>query len=300
MLFDTVSIGSATLDIFLRADSFDASQKGGKDYLCIEEGSKHNVDEFAMQSGGGATNTAVGWARLGLRAAVIAELGRDMAAEVIQKELAGEKVDLSLLVKEKSEQTAISALLISGDGSRTAITARGASNLLTVEDVPWDKLQANWIHISSVGNDELILRAAAHCRQKRIRFSWNPGGRELASIESGKLHLTEVRPTLFYLNEEEAARILKAGYQLEQGGEIVIVTNGRHGGRWYEHGKWYEFNARETKVVQETGAGDAFLTGVVAGYLHDRRTLEAIEWGKKEAASVVSQMGAKTGLLRSL
>ncbi len=300
MLFDTISIGSATLDIFLRADSFAVNEKSGKEFIYIEEGAKHNVDEFALQSGGGGSNTAVGWARLGLRAALIAEVGKDLAASVIQQELEREKVDLSLLVKEKSEHTAVSVLLISGDGGRTAITARGAANLLTASDIDWEKLHTNWLHLSSLGNNELIVRAAAHCREHRIRFSWNPGGRELAELESGALHLNEVRPTLFYLNEDEAVRLTKAGYQLEQGGEIVIVTNGKKGGRWYEHGQWFEFNARETKVVQETGAGDAFLTGVVAGYLHDRRTIEAIEWGKLEAASVVQYMGAKTGLLRSL
>lgn len=299
-MFDTLSIGSATLDIFLRADSFQASRRGGTEYLLIEEGSKHDVGDFSMQSGGGATNTAVGWSRLGLRAGVIAEMGKDMAAEAVRRELENEKVDLSFIVQEKTEQTAVSVLLISADGGRTAITARGAANMLTVGDIDWARVQANWLHISSVGNLPVIKRAAKHCRDQRIRFSWNPGGKELASIEKGDLHVTEVRPTLFCVNEEEAQRVEKAGYKLEQCGEIVIVTNGRHGGRWYEHGRWYEYGSETTKVVQETGAGDAFLTGVIAGYLHDRRTIEAVEWGKREAMSVVQHMGAKTGLLRSL
>lgn len=298
-MLDTLSIGSATLDIFLRADSFNTSQRSGSDFLLIEEGSKHDVSEFAMQSGGGATNTAVGWSRLGLRAGVIAELGKDMAADVVLRELEKENVDLSFVVQEKNEQTAVSVLLISADGSRTAITARGAASMLTVGDVDWQKVQAHWLHISSIGNLPVIKRAAQHCRDRRIRFSWNPGGKELKAIEDGSLHVTEIRPNLFYVNEEEAQRVEKAGYKLEQCGEIVIVTNGRHGGRWYEHGRWFEFSVEKVKVVQETGAGDAFLTGVVAGYLHDRRTVQAIEWGKREAQSVVQSMGAKTGLLRS-
>ncbi len=299
-MFDTISIGSATLDIFLRADMFQAGERGGKDYLLIEEGSKSDVRDFAMQSGGGGTNTAVGWARLGFKAAVIAETGQDLAAEVVRRELEQEKVDLSFLVQEKSENTAVSVLLISGDGSRTALTARGAASMLTVEDVDWDRVQAHWLHLSAIGDNQLIARAARHCHEHRLRFSWNPGSKELVAIASGALHITEVRPTVFYVNQEEAERVQQAGYTLEQCGEIVIVTNGRQGGRWFEHGRWFEYPAREVKAVQETGAGDAFLTGLVAGYLHDRRTVEAIEWGKREAASVVQHMGAKTGLLRSL
>lgn len=298
-MFDTISIGSATLDLFFKSKDFELStDDAGVQKLSLVYGSKLSVDHFAMQSGGGGTNTAVGFARMGFRASVIAEVGQDMAAESIIQELKKENVDTQLLVQEHAEETGISALLIAADGGRSVVTARGAAQMLTVDDVPFDTLDAHWIHLSSVGNLELIKKVAQFCKKKRIRMSWNPGGSELKMIEEGTLHLHEVFPTVFCVNDEEAAQIEAAGYDLTTAGGLVIVTTGNKGGRYYEHGKWQTFAPADVEVVQATGAGDAFITGVASAYLYDRRTEEAIQWGVKNAGSVIQHMGAKTGLLK--
>ncbi len=300
-MFDTISIGSATLDVFLKSNEFTVrSDADGEEYLQLLHGSKMNADDFALQSGGGATNTAVGLARLGHRSTVVAELGSDLPAKIIITELQDEGVDTSFLIQEKDESTAISALLIDSSGDRSVVTARGAAYMLTVKDIPFEKLQAHWIHISSIGNTEVVQRLAEHCPRNTIRFSWNPGGKELADLEEGRLHLSEISPTVLLLNEEEAERLTNAGYQLETGGETIVITEGDRGGRYYEHGQWQRFDPQPTKMVQATGAGDAFASGLISAYLHDRLTKEAVIWGAKNAASVVQSMGAKTGLRSSL
>lgn len=303
-MFDTISVGSATLDIFLKSNNFNLVDEvagiTAEKALCMPYGDKLNVDDFAMQSGGGATNTAVAFARLGFKSAVICEMGWDLPAQVILQELQAEKVDVSMMVQEDEERTAISALLVAGEGGRSIVTARGASKMLTVQDVNFDRLQANWIHISSLGNVELVKRLADHCKKQRIRFSWNPGGAELTSMAEGELHLHEIYPTLFMVNEIEAGQLTEAGYDLETAGSTVVVTNGPEGGRFYEKHKWQKYASEPVKVVQETGAGDAFTSGMVTAYLHDRLTSEAIVWGKAQASSVIQHMGAKTGLKNEL
>lgn len=297
-LFDAITVGSATLDLFLKSNEFTvAPDDQGVEQLSLRYGTKLNVEEFAMQSGGGATNVAVGLRRLGFTTAVIAEIGKDLPARAILDELKNEQVDTSFLVQEHDEKTAISALLIAADGDRSVVTARGAAQMLTVEDIPFSQLNCQWLHMSSIGNTPVVLELARYCKQHRIQFSWNPGGAELKTLEDGSLHLHEIFPTVLCVNAEEAERISAAGYDLETGGNTVIVTNGRKGGRYFEHGKWTEFAAQSSQVVQVTGAGDAFITGVIAAYLSNRLTPEAIRWGAANAASVVQHMGAKTGLL---
>ena len=300
-MFDTISIGSATLDVFLKSNEFSVhTDESGEEYLQLLYGSKMDADDFALQSGGGATNTAVGLARLGLRSSVLAEIGTDLPGKIVVTELEEEGVDTSLLVREADEHTAISALLIDSTGDRSVVTARGAAYMLTESDLPLESLQANWIHISSVGSIGVVQKVAAHCKKKRIRFSWNPGSGELQAFEDGQLHLSEIYPTVLFLNAEEAESIVNAGHDLETGGTTVVITEGKDGGKFYEHGKWTRFRSVETKMVQATGAGDAFATGVIAAYLHDRLSSEAMRWGAQNSASVVSKMGAKTGLLRTL
>lgn len=299
-MFDTISVGSATLDLFMKSKQFSLVPNvfDGDEGLCLHYGSKLDVDDFFMQSGGGATNTAVGFARLGLRAAVIAEIGKDAAGMVVKQELETAGVDLQFLVQEKSEQTGVSALLIAAEGGRSVVTARGAARMLTPEDIPYAQLMCNWMHLSSIGNLDVVRTLAIHNQRHRQRFSWNPGGAELAWMESGELHPTEVAPTVFCVNAEEMQRLVNAGYERETLGEVVIVTDGSRGGQYFADGKWTSYAPSPVAALQETGAGDAFITGVAAAFLHDRLVDEAVAWGVANAASVVQHMGAKTGLLR--
>ena len=110
-MLDVVAIGSATLDIFLKSDQFTIDKHENGIYLCEKYEGKIEAQELVMVSGGGATNTAVSYARKGLSAAPIIELGRDPAAEMILLDLAREKVDLSLVVQEPDETTAVSVIL---------------------------------------------------------------------------------------------------------------------------------------------------------------------------------------------
>src|SRR3989338_1478055 len=111
-----------------------------------------------MVSGGGATNAAVSYSRKGFSAAPIIELGRDPAAEMILLELAREKIDLSLVIQEPEETTAVSVILLSGQGGNSIVTFRGASRRLTASDISFDKLgmilkPGGWVHLTIISAD---------------------------------------------------------------------------------------------------------------------------------------------------
>jgi sugar/nucleoside kinase (ribokinase family) len=81
------------------------------------------------------------------------------------------------------------------------------------------------------------------------------------------------------------------------GPHYVVITDGRHGGRVSYEGKTFWYEPKWVEAVEETGAGDGFGSGMVAALMMGKPIEEAVEWGKKQAASVVSFMGAKKGLL---
>lgn len=51
------------------------------------------------------------------------------------------------------------------------------------------------------------------------------------------------------------------------------------------------------KSVDDTGAGDAFVAGVVAGLLQEKKMEEVLKMGLANGGSVVTKLGAKDGLL---
>jgi ribokinase len=314
-MLDVVTIGSATLDIFLKSDQFTIDRHQNGIYLCQKYEGKIEAQELVMVSGGGATNAAVSYARKGLAAAPIIELGRDPAAEMILLDLAREKVDLSLVIQESEETTAVSVILLSGKGGNSIVTFRGASRRLTASDIPFDKLgmmlkPGGWIHLTSVGGDmELVEKVLAWGKEKNRKVFWNPGTAEIAQMQKGPTLPRQgwTFPNMLQLNRQETSEffgikftdedIWKAEHCPAPPETILIITDGARGGRVCHQGNCTWYKGIKTKMVDSTGAGDAFGSGFVAALMLAKDIPEAVEWGRKQAAGVVEHIGAKAGLL---
>jgi ribokinase len=302
-MFQVITIGAATLDVFFRSMTLEVSGEGDNRKLSLPWNSKLEADDVTISSGGAATNVAAGLARLGFQTGCVAEIGMDFAGQVILRDLEREGVDYTLLIQEKSEETGISGLLIAKDGSRTALVHRGAARMLTVEDLPGRAFETNWIHLSSVGNQEVITEIFAKAKEKGTRLSWNPGNWEIEQLHAGVFKPDWSAVTLFLVNKEEMTALSGTeftGTQPFVGPQTTVVTNGSEGGWYSTPTGWTSFASESVESVQETGAGDAFATGCIAGMLMNKNIDQSIEFGKKEASSVIRSMGAKTGLLRQM
>src|SRR3989339_1496172 len=80
-LYDVVTIGSATQDVFLVSDEIElVKSKRFRTGVaeCVSLGSKIEVDKLFISSGGGATNAAATFASLGFRTACLAKVGEDL------------------------------------------------------------------------------------------------------------------------------------------------------------------------------------------------------------------------------
>lgn len=312
IMADVVCVGSATWDIFLKSDQFTIDRHERGVYLCEKYEGKIEAQELVMVSGGGATNAAVSYARKGLRVAVIIEMGKDVAAELILADLAKEQVDTSLVIQEDDETTAVSVILLAGKGGNSIVTYRGASRMLTVDDIPWDRLGlvlgvGGWVHLTSVGGDmELVEQIISWARENRRRVYWNPGGEEIRKVQSSKFKIQSY-PDVLQLNREEASNFFGVEFIDDQVWRsehcptppetLLVITDGARGGRVCHKGECFWYEGIKTTTVDSTGAGDAFGSGVVAAHLRGKDVPEAIEWGRKQAAAVVGHIGAKAGLL---
>src|SRR5260221_3100232 len=112
-MHDVLTIGSATVDMFMKSKDFDLEPTDEGVLLWQEYGGKLDIDTFEVQSGGAGTNVAVGLQRLGFQTAAVVEIGKDMFGQMVWDDLKREHVDTSFVVAEKSEHTAVSVLLIS-------------------------------------------------------------------------------------------------------------------------------------------------------------------------------------------
>lgn len=299
-MYDVITIGAATVDIFLKSPQFHLQPTDDEGLLlCQKYGDKIDIDDCLVVSGGAGTNCAVGFARLGFKTAAVVEVGRDLFAQQIYDDLKRDQVDTRFVIGEKGENTAISVLLISAKGGRTALTHRGAASQLEARDLPWAAIkESRWVHLSNVGGDfELLLRLFDHLQHCLTGLSWNPGKKELELLAKRSILSSSIPCEIFLVNTDEWQILTPVQAELKKNFPTVIVTDGRKGGVVYNQGKTTKYSGKIVPVVQETGAGDAFAVGVVAGHLSGMGLDVSVEWGKRNAASVIGQMGAKAGLL---
>jgi len=309
MLYDVISVGSATLDVFIKSKDLQilkTDQVFTGRAIIAPYGAKCEVEELTVQSGGGGTNTAAGFSRLGLKAAVVARCGWDFAGKIVREELIKERIDDSLLVKvDKEEATDYSTILIGPDGNRTIFIYRGKTRL-EWKLIDFGRLESRWFYISSLeGNLSLLESLVDFARKKGIKVAVNPGRKELNQKEALIPILNKADVVI--VNREEAAlltgltiadeKLFPAIAGLVK--ELAVVTDGEHGAVLYTR-KEEKLVSDGFKVtmVEATGPGDAFGCGLIGGLILDYRLEEALKLGIANGASVVTKIGAKAGLLR--
>jgi sugar/nucleoside kinase (ribokinase family) len=274
--------------------------------MCEVYGGKMEVEKVEIVSGGGATNCAVSFARKELHTAVVAEMGNDPQSLLIYKDLEVAQVETRFIVQEEGETTAVSVVLIADDGGRSIMVHRGASAMLTNQDIPLNEIETRWMHISSLGgNLELLKNLLEWAKTNKVRVSLNPGLKEIAFKDK----LIKLLPMveILFINRDEAKALWGIDFSNDElwkskqalpGAYVTVITDGARGGKVCINHKVSFFAGEKVKnVVDTTGAGDAFASGMVAGVLYGKSYDDSVLWGIKNATSVLKHVGAKKGLL---
>jgi len=299
MSFDVITIGSAVVDIFIKSDDFLLHPSEMGTLLCQKYGDKVELDYLQLHSGGGASNTAAGFVKMGFATSTICELGKDMWTQFVVSDLDKAKIDTSLLIKERKEQTGGSIIMIGEDGGRTVMVHRGASSMLNPKDIDDSNLSScRWVHLTNIAGQLETLKAIFKTvNDNPTKMSWNPGKAELEMLISGQLKISDLPVEIFIINKEEWQIVEKLKDQLTKKFPMIVVTNGKEGGFVLAQDQEISYQAEYKKTIDETGAGDAFCVGFISAYLHHQPLEICLDWGKRNAASVVTYIGAKDGLL---
>ncbi len=296
-MFDIVTVGSATVDVFLRSDAFVINDRGQESLVL--SGGKIEVAKREMAVGGGGTNTAVGFSRLEFGCACVSRFGNDWAGSWLKENLEKENFDKRYLRQIKGEETDFSTILLSPTGERIILTFRGKTRV-DDEIFPFDVLaQTRWLYLASLeGNVDLLEKIVDQAQKLKVLVALNPGNLELQHQNRLRRIFSKVK--LLVLNEEEARGLWRERYLEElpkAGPEIVVVTCGKNGAYFCQAGKIFQEPALAGKVVDATGAGDAFSVGLAAGLIWGRSLSWSVRAGMTESLSVIGKIGAKEGLL---
>ena len=302
MKFDVITFGSAVVDVFVHTS---VAEKGDK--ICYPIGEKILINELKFDIGGGGTNTAVAFSRLGLNTGCICNVGDDENGHKILSLLKKENVHFLGKV-DKNGMTGYSVILDSRGGERTILTYKGVNNDVSIKDINISLAEINtkWLYYSALleKSFETQKKLAFILHKKGTKIVFNPSSYIINNENiKGLLKILEV----LILNKEEAealykrykcnGKILEGLYSL--GPRIVVITDKDKETLCYDGEEHYSIMPHKNiKVVERTGAGDAFASGFVAGRVAGWPIQKCLELGLKESESVIQFMGAKNKLVR--
>ncbi|KLU59775.1 2-dehydro-3-deoxygluconokinase [Peptococcaceae bacterium CEB3] len=253
------------------------------------------VSSFSRAAGGGPANVAVGAARLGARTGFIGKVGRDAFGVHLASILEENGVDTRGLVQDDEANTTLVFVALTAEAKPEYVFFRHgtADTRLSPEDLPLDMLRETRIlHFSSVSLTAEPARTATVeavklGREAGALISFDPNLRlSLWPDESSAREaITKAvgQSQLVKLNEEELSFLtgceeIEAGLTTlsQSGPKLVAVTRGALGAVLARPGLTVNIPSQPVNAVDTTGAGDAFMAGLLtslAGVLRDKRDI---------------------------
>lgn len=324
-MFDIVTFGSATVDIFVESDKAHVVNirgvEGEMDLYCLKYGEKIEIDHSAFEIGGGAVNTASCFAKLGLKTAAAVKIGKGANSNYVIDKLIENKIEKDFIMQTDEERTGFSIILTSFEGDRTVLAHRGANITLKEEDIDFEKLKnTKWIYCAPLNSKygNILEPITLFAQKNNIKIAHNLGGRALDKS------LDELKPILerlniLSLNTQEATRItgieqkynknktqiinddvkemLKIFKQYVK--DVVIITDGKKGAYAFDGTNFYYAPIFPTKRVSSLGAGDAFASTFCASCIMGNDIMTSLELASINSGHVVTFYGAQEGLLTS-
>ncbi|MBI2647466.1 carbohydrate kinase family protein [Candidatus Woesearchaeota archaeon] len=175
-MYDVITVGSATLDVFARTRFSELIKiidpKGETDLLAFPSGSKILIDELEFTTGGGGTNTAFALLRLGHKVAFIGKIGEGTNSDFIYKNLKKEKIDL--LCSHGKGHAGYSVILDTLEHDRTILVYKGINDQLRNYDIPYKKIKTKWFYFSAMMGESfhtLERLAGRICTEKLYKNS---------------------------------------------------------------------------------------------------------------------------------
>ncbi|MFM7607633.1 MAG: adenosine kinase [Alphaproteobacteria bacterium] len=309
---DILGIGNAIVDVLARAeDSFLEEHGMAKGGMALIGTDQAEAIYAAMgpgleSSGGSAANTCAVAAGLGAKVGYLGKVADDGLGQVFRHDITAAGVAFPTPPLAGGAPTARCLILVSPDGQRTMNTFLGACVTFGEADLDQAAIaSARIVYLEGYLFDppaaQAAFRAAARIahqagRQVAITLS-DPFcvGRHRAAFRA----FIREEADIVFANEAEICALYEtedfdtAAEAVRAEVAIAALTRSERGSRIIAGAETHEISAEPTKLVDSTGAGDAYAAGFMAALTRGLPLAESGRWGSIAAAEVISHFGAR-------
>lgn len=327
-MLDVITIGSATMDVFVECEDANIVSVYKKDkkseFMSYPYGAKVEISDFTSQVGGGGVNTACNFANLGYKTSAIFKIGDDIYSQGILSFIANKNIDLNNIVQDAKMSTGFSIILVSFQGDRTVLAHRGANGKIKKSDINFEAIkQAKLVYIAPLNGDstKVLDDIVNFAKENDVIVCFNAG---TSSIKKGFSYMKKIlgNAHIVVMNKEEAS--MATGIQVrpdtskekfsdelihpdikEMFGklklrdyQVIVITDGGKGAYAFDGKKYYYCPVFDGPVVSTLGAGDAFASTFCAALAKSELDIgKSLMYASINSSGVVSQFGATQGLM---
>ncbi|MBW6442556.1 carbohydrate kinase family protein [Patescibacteria group bacterium] len=299
-MYDVICFGSATEDIFIDTGLREVNKK-----IVYPVGTKIPIKSLNFGIGGVGINVSVGLSRMNLKVAYIGKMGNDEAGSRILDCLKKEKIDF--IGTKTQGVTGYGFILDTYERERTILTYHGLTDNFKFNEINKNKIKTKWMFFSSLRGESIKTedKMVQWCKKNGIKVAFNMDAKV---VHKAKLNLDRILKNLdlIILNKEEAQSITKGedpktlvrGIH-NLGTKMVVLTDGRDPAYAFDGKKIYTLIPHKgIKLVERTGAGDAFTSGFLAGYIKTQDIEKSLKIASLNSESVIQHFGAHNKLLK--
>jgi sugar/nucleoside kinase (ribokinase family) len=278
-----------------------------------EAGQLLATEDFLLDSGGCAANTALCLSRLGLPATVIGRVGRDWFGDFVVDDLARNGIDTAGIKRSAASGTSKTVILTVTGQDRRYIHTIGANAELVADDLDVDVLQT--ASVFYLGGYLVLPGLPAPALAELLGRLRNRGVRTVLDVvapqgERGtsmaELGLVLPFVDVFMPNVEESRALTgereperQAAAFLSAGCGAAIITMGPRGALLATQDSIFDAPSVDIDSVDESGAGDAFAAGFIAGMVEGRSLEDSLTLASVMGASACRRLGCHAGAFTS-
>ena len=305
--YDFIGIGDTVTDAFihLKEASLHCDINKEKCEICMRFGDKIPYDEvYVIPAVGNSANASVAAARLGLKSALLSNVGDDYFGAECLDALKKESVGIEFVKTHKDKKTNYHYVLWFEDDRTILIKHQEYEYTLPDIDDP------KWIYLSSLGANSLLFHSTLEkylLAHPNVKLAFQPGTYQIKFGKDALAYFYK-RSEVCICNKDEARRILETKeddikkllvMMHELGPKIVVITDGPKGAYSLEDSAAYFMPPYPDPKppFERTGAGDAFSSTFVVALCYGLSVEDALRWGPINSMSVVQDVGARAGLL---
>jgi ribokinase len=262
------------------------------------------ITDYGEACGGSAANTIVGLVRLGCKVGFLGKVAEDREGKMLVKDFQREGVDVDGIVHAKRGRSGTAMGFVDEKGNRALYVDPGVND--TIEYAELNKgyaFQTRFLHLTSFAGEKSFQAQKRLVQElpKTVMVSFDPGefyARKGAALEPLIRRTYVLMPSEKELELLAKTRDLKAGARvlMKKGVKMIAVKLGEKGCYVTDGRESHMIEPFKVRVVDTTGAGDAFCAGFLYGLIRGKSPYECGRLGNFVASRCIMKTGARPGL----